>query len=161
MRIEIYHASHYGNGAKVAEELRKQLSGRGHQAAVHHIDEARPKELPPADLYIFGSPGRLGKPIGGARRFLKKVELPPGTKYAIFSTEGAPQPDKKTGRMPTPEEIAKWQRIQPIMDELLASKGLTKVGSMKVYVTELKGPLEEGWERKVEEFAVQLSGPQG
>jgi hypothetical protein len=26
--------------------------------------------------YLFGSPARFGKPIGGMRRFLKKVELP-------------------------------------------------------------------------------------
>jgi len=114
----------------------------------------------PADLYVFGSPGRMGKPIGGARRFLNKVELPPGTKYALFSTEVAPQPDKRTGRMPTDEEMAKWKRIQPVMDELLGPKGLTKAGSAKVLVTGLKGPLEDGWERKVEELAAALSGPQ-
>ncbi|NLK26507.1 MAG: hypothetical protein GX307_08060, partial [Euryarchaeota archaeon] len=91
------------------------------------------------------------------QRFLKKVSLPRGTRYAIFSTEGAPQPDRKTGKMPTPEEIARWQRIQPIMDELLASKGLAKVSSMKVHVIGMKGPLEEGWEKKVEEFAATLS----
>jgi hypothetical protein len=33
---------------------------------------------------------RTGKPIGGMRRFLKKVGLPAGTKYAILTTEMAP-----------------------------------------------------------------------
>jgi hypothetical protein len=74
--------------------------------------------MPPADLYLFSSPGRMGKPIGGMRRFLKKTKLPSGTKYAILTTEGAPQPDKKTGRMPTEEELAKWQRVIPIMNEI-------------------------------------------
>ena len=55
----------------------------------------------------------MGKPIGGMRRFLKKVGLPAGTKYAILTTELAPQPDKKTGRVPTEQEMAKWQRVRP------------------------------------------------
>ncbi len=48
----------------------------------------------------------MGKPIGGMRRFLKAVKLPVGTRYAILTTEAAPRPDKKTGRMPTEEELA-------------------------------------------------------
>lgn len=155
MRIEIYHASKYGNGAEVAEELRRALESKGHQARAQHIKDASPGSLPPADLYIFGSPGRIGKPIGGMRRFLKKVKLPVGTRYALFSTEAMPRPDKN-GRMPTEEEIAKWQRIQPMMDEFLQSNGLKKVAGTKVYVTDLKGPLEEGWQKKVEQFADAL-----
>jgi hypothetical protein len=112
--------------------------------------------MPPADLYLFSSPGRMGKPIGGMRRFLKKAKLPSGTKYAILTTEGAPQPDKKTGRMPTEEEQAKWQRIVPIMNEILQEKGLVKVAEGKILVTGLKGPLEEGWQKKVEAFASQI-----
>ena len=156
MKIEYFHASKYGNGAMVAEEFKKQMAGKGVTVNVHHIRDARPKEMPPADLYLFSSPGRMGKPIGGMRRFLKKTKLPSGTKYAILTTEGAPQPDKKTGRMPTEEELAKWQRIIPIMNEILQEKGLVKVAEGKILVTGLKGPLEEGWQKKVEAFASQI-----
>jgi flavodoxin len=156
MKIEYFHASKYGNGAMVAEEFKKQMAAKGVNVNVHHIRDARPKEMPPADLYLFSSPGRMGKPIGGMRRFLKKAKLPSGTKYAILTTEGAPQPDKKTGRMPTEEEQAKWQRIIPIMNEILQEKGLVKVAEGKILVTGLKGPLEEGWQKKVEAFASQI-----
>jgi len=156
MKVEYFHASRYRNGAMVAEEFKKQMAGKGVTVNVHHIRDARPKEMPPADLYLFSSPGRMGKPIGGMRRFLKKAKLPSGTKYAILTTEGAPQPDKKTGRMPTEEEQAKWQRIIPIMNEILQEKGLVKVAEGKILVTGLKGPLEEGWQKKVEAFASQL-----
>lgn len=156
MRIEIYHASKYGNGAMVAEELRKLLDERGNEVSVSHIQDVSPKALPPADLYIFGSPGRIGKPIGGMRRFLSKVNLPAGTRYALFSTEAAPRPDKN-GRMPTEEEIAKWQHIQPLMDEALQAKGLEKTAALKVYVTDLKGPLEESWRKKVEQLVDSLA----
>lgn len=156
MRIEYFHASKFGNGAKVAEEFKRLMTAKGITVNVHHIRDARPKELPPAELYVFSSPGRIGKPIGNMRRFLKKVQLPPGTRYAILTTEGAPQPDKKTGKMPTEEEIAKWQRVRPIMNELLQSKGLKKVAEGDVLVTGMKGPLEEGWQKKVEAFAATI-----
>ena len=161
MKIELYHASKYGNGAKVAEEFRKLMTMKGHLVNVQSIDDARPKELPQADLYVFGSPTRLGKPIGGMRHFLKKLDLPSGTKYAVFATHVASQPDKKTGKMPSEEEIEKWQRSIPIMDELLRAKGMVKVAEMKTFVLDLKGPLEEGWQKKVESFAAQIIASYG
>ena len=123
MKIEYLHASKHGNGAMVAEEFNKQMAAKGVTVDVHHIREARPDRVPTADLYLFSSPGRMGKPIGGMRRFLKKLRLPAGTRYAILTTEMAPQPDKKTGRIPTEEELAKWQRVRPDHERDLAGCG--------------------------------------
>jgi len=105
------------------------------------------KEIPLADLYLFSSPGRFGKPIGDMRRFLKEANLPAGAKYAVLTTEPAPRPDRK-GQMPTEEEIGKCQRVIPIMNEMLQKKGLVKVADGKILVTGLKGPLEEAGRRK-------------
>jgi len=159
MKIEYFHASKYGNGVLVAEEFKKLMAAKGVAVNVHHVRDAKPREMPPADLYLFSSPGRMGKPRGCVRRFLKKAKLPSGTKYALLITEAAPQPDKKTGQMPTAEEIAKWQRVIPIMNGILGEKGLVKVAEGKVQVTGLKGPLEEGWQKKVEAFVSQIPIP--
>jgi hypothetical protein len=156
MRIEYVHASKFGNGAMVAQEFTKQMAAKGVTVGVQHIREVRPDRLPAADLYLFSSPGRMGKPIGSMRRFLKKLRLPAGTRYAILTTEMAPQPDKKTGQIPTEEEQARWQRVRPIMNELLQGAGLVKVAEDKVLVTGLKGPLEEGWQEKVAAFAARI-----
>jgi menaquinone-dependent protoporphyrinogen IX oxidase len=156
MKIEYFHASKYGNGAMVAEEFEKQMEAMGVTVNIHHICEARPKEMPSADLYLFSSPGRMGKPRGCVRRFLKKARLSSGTKYALLITEAAPQPDKKTGRMPTEEEMAKWQRVIPVMNQILQEKGLVQVAEGKIQVTGIKGPLEDGWQKKVEAFASQI-----
>lgn len=156
MKIEYYHASKYGNGVLVAQEFKRLMEARGAAVAIHHVRDVRPSEVAPAELYVFSSPGRMGKPIRGMRRFLKKVQLPSGSKYAILTTEGAPRPNKKTGLMPTEAEQEKWQRIIPMMNELLAPKGLNKVAEGKVLVTGMKGPLEEGWQKKVEEFAEHI-----
>jgi menaquinone-dependent protoporphyrinogen IX oxidase len=156
MKIEYLHASKFGNGAMVAAEFARLMAGRGVAVEVHHIRELDPTDLPQADLYVFSSPGRMGKPIGRMRRFLRKLNLREGTKYALLTTEMAPSPDKKTGRVPTDEELSKWQRVRPIMNEILESKGLMKVGEDKVYVTAMKGPLEQGWEQKVSAFVATL-----
>ncbi len=145
MKIEYFHASKYGNGARVAEEFQKQMAARGVTVNVHHIRDVRPKEIPPADLYLFSSGGRCGTPRWCVRRFLKKVQLPAGTKYALLTTE-----------MPTPKDRAQWQRVIPILNERLQEKGLTKVAEGTIIVTGIKGPLEEDWQKKVEAFAAQI-----
>lgn len=156
MNIAYYHASKFGNGAMVAEEFRKIMAAKGVTVSVQHIRDANPNDLPKADLYVFSSPGRMGKPKGNARRFLRKVSLKPGTRYAILTTQAAPKPDKKTGKMSTQEEQDRWERVIPIMNELLAARGLTKVTEGAVLVTGIKGPLEEGWQNKVAAFADQI-----
>ena len=46
--------------------------------------------------------------------------------------------------------------IIPIMNEILQDKGLVKVLDDKVFVTGWRGPLEEGWQQKVEAFVTRL-----
>jgi hypothetical protein len=156
MNIAYYHASKFGNGAMVAQEFTKIMTARGVTVSVQHIRDANPKDLSKADLYVFSSPGRMGKPKGNARRFLRTVSLEPGTRYAILTTQAAPKRDRKTGKMPTQEEQDRWERVIPIMNELLEAKGLTKVAEGAVLVTGIKGPLEEGWQNKVAGFADQI-----
>ena len=152
MKIEYFHASKFGNGASVAEEFKRQMRLKGVSVEVHHIRDMKRKALPAADLYLFSSPGRIGKPIGSMRRFLRKLSLPVGTKYAVLTTEAAPKPDRKTGRIPIEDQLAKYQRVRPIMNEILEAKGLINVAEDKILVTGLKGPLEEGWQEKVAAF---------
>jgi len=156
MKIEYYHASKYGNGTKVAEEFKEQMAARGITVNIHHVKDAKPKEIPPADLYLFSSPGRFGKPIGDMQHFLKKVNLLPGTKYAVMVTELCPKPDSSIERIPSEGETGKCQRVIPIMNKMLQDKGLVKVAEGKVFVTGIKGPLEKEWQKEVEAFASRI-----
>jgi menaquinone-dependent protoporphyrinogen IX oxidase len=156
MKIEYFHASKYGNGAKVAEEFQRQMAARGVTVNVQHVRRIKPKEIPSADLYVFSSPGRFGKPIGDMRGFLKKAKLPAGTKYAVLVTELAPEPEKAIRIPSTEEELGKCQRVIPVMNEILQKKGLVKVGEGKIFVTGLKGPLEANWQNEVEAFVSRI-----
>lgn len=158
MKIEYLHASAYGNGATIAEEFGRQMAAKGVTVQVRHIREAKPKELPPADLYLFSSPARFGKPIRGMRRFLKKVELPAGTRYAILTTEAAAHPDP-AGRVPSDEQMAGWTRVRPMMNDILRGKGLVEVAEGRIRVTGVKGPLEEGWQHTVEALVASIPVP--
>jgi len=156
MKIEYLHASKFGNGATVAGEFKQQMANRGVAVELHHIREIKPREMPAADLYVFSSPGRMGRPIREMRRFLRDLTLPAGTRYAILTTEMAPRPDKRTGRMPTEEEICRFQHVRPIMNEALQRNGMVTVAEDKIYVMDLKGPLEEGWRGKVATFVALI-----
>ena len=159
MKIEYIHASKFGNGAEVAAEFKQLMATRGIGVEIHHIRDLPPSQIPPADLYVFSSPGRFGKPIRGMRRFLQALSLPTGTRYAVLTTEAAPRVSNKTGRLPSEEELVQMgQRVRPIIREILNGKGLVEIVEERVYVTKLRGPLEEGWQQKVEEFVAQLVG---
>lgn len=154
MIIEYYHASKYGNGVRVAEEFCRLMAARGVVVNIHHVKKVKPKEIAPADLYVFSSPGRFGKPIGDIRGFLGKAQFAPGTRCAVLTTEMALQPDKKTGKVSTEDGAS--QKVLPAMRETLQAKGLKEVAEMRVYVLGTKGPLEDGWQSKVEAFAQMI-----
>jgi flavodoxin len=156
MKIVYVHGSKFGNGETVARAFAHEMAARGVEVEVQHVSDADPRSMAPADLYVFSSPGRMGKPIRAMRRFLKELALPAGTRYALLTTEMAPRPDRKTGRLPTEEEICRFQKVRPIMHDLLGAHGLVPVGEDKVYVTDIKGPLEDGWGDKVTTFAAAL-----
>ena len=160
-KIAYFHASRYGNGEKVAEEFRRLMAEREVKVEVQHIKRSRPKEMPPADLYVFSAPGRMGRPKGNMRRFLKKMHLPAGSRCAVLTTEGAPRPDPKTGQLPDPAEQEKWQRVTPIMLEILESRGLQILARGKVLVMGMKGPLEEDWQQKVAAYVAELAAFMG
>lgn len=138
----------------IAEEMRRAFDAKGHQISVHHIDDVKSKDLPSADLFIFGSPTRMGGPIGSMKKFLKKAPMASGAKYAIFATHADEVPDKKTGRVPTEEELNHRRRTITDLDNILKGKGLVKVTD-KVFTVRpdtMKGPLKDGWQNKVEQF---------
>jgi len=141
MKVCIAYESKYGNGKKVVDHLENTLKGKGHEVQVCLARETKPNAMPQADLYIFHSPTHAGSPVGKVKKLLKKMEIPhQDAKYALTITSIDPEP----------RTLAK-------MEALVQPKGMTKVtDGMHVRVTGMKGPLEDGWEEKVEAFASEL-----
>ncbi len=156
MRAAIYYESKSGNNQKIAERLKELLTAKGYQMEVHRISDSDPRAVTPADLYIFSSPTRMGKPARSVRKFLNKVQLPPSAKYALIATHVVARPNKRTGVVPTEEESARWRKTLPIMTELLDGKG-SKVAEEKVFVKDMQGPLEDDWEKKVEALVERIT----
>lgn len=152
MNVVYVHASRFGNGAQVAEEVAARMAEHSVAVEVRHVREVRGRTLPPAELYIFSSPGRMGRPQGALRRLLKRLRLPAGTRYGLLTTEMGPQPDARTGRIATEEEYAVWERVRPIMKEILDGKGAVLVAEDRVRVVAMRGPLEERWKDTVHGF---------
>jgi flavodoxin len=141
MKVCITYESKFGNGKKCAHYLSGAITNKGHETEIFSIREVKPNSLPQADLYVFSSPTHVGSPPGKMKKFLKKLEInQEGTKYALVAT----YMDPKTKTLEK-------------MEALLSPKGMTKVSDgLKIKVTGMKGPLEEGFEQKLEEFATNI-----
>jgi flavodoxin len=142
MKVCIAYESKYGNGKKVVDHMENVLKGKGHEVQVCLARETKPNAMPQADLYIFHSPTHMMSPVGKVKKLLKKMEIPKDAKYALTATHQEPS-----------------ARTVDKMEAFLKSKDLTKAtDGLMIRVTGMKGPLEEGWEQKVEAFASELSG---
>ena len=138
MQICIVYFSRFGNNRISSEALGKYFREKGHTALVYSIVEVKAETIPKAELYIFGSPTRMGNPPRKVVRFLKRLKLPvEAARYAIINT--------------CAEESSK------VLDKLAAildGKGCKSVHQgLKIKVLSMKGPLEDGYELKLTEFA--------
>ena len=102
MHIEYLRAS-YGDGADVAEQSRATSRSAGSTSTSTTSTRSTPPGGSGGPVRLR-SPGRVGRPRGTMRRFLEKLGLPAGRRYAVLTTEVAPRPDKRAGRLPTEEE---------------------------------------------------------
>ncbi|MBC8387739.1 MAG: flavodoxin family protein [Actinobacteria bacterium] len=141
MKINITYTSKFGNGKKCVEELKGILEKKGQEVEVFSISETKPNKLPEADIYIFSSPVRMFVLPLKMRGFLKRFKpLKSDSKYALMTTYITQEP----------MAFAK-------MDKLLEGKGMKKVTTgFCAKVKEIKGPLEEGYRKKLEDFAEEL-----
>jgi flavodoxin len=141
MKVCIAYESRFGNGKKLVEHMQRTISKKGHDVEIYSIRETKPDSLPNVDVYIFSSPTQIGGPPGKMKKFLKKLKInQEGARYALMETYM--YPESKT--------------LQK-MEEILQSKGMTKISDeVSIKVNGMKGPLEEGYEEKLEEFIKKI-----
>lgn len=140
MTISIIYHTHFGNNALVAGFLSDTLESKGYGVSVHPISEAGPSEIPASDLYIIGSPTQIGTLPMRVGRFLRRLKIPSGSRFAVFVTHAEPgsgAPGKITAAM---EAHGAESAAEPLM----------------LTVKDLKGPLEDEWESKVTNWSGNL-----
>jgi flavorubredoxin len=138
MKVQIFYESKFGNGKKCVEYLGNVISAKGHDVVTNSIREVKPNSIRQSDLYIFSSPTRMGNAHGKMKKFLKKMDIPgEGKKYALIATYADPETKALT-----------------TMEDLVKAKGLNKAtDGIKIKVNGMKGPLEDSYEEKLDEFA--------
>jgi len=144
MNISIIYESKYGNGKKSMTYLETSLRKKGHSVQLMSVHEVKPKSLPEVDLYIFSAPNRMGKIIRSMRKFLEKIDIKnPKAQYIVVNTCLNPLSSQDKGL----EQ----------MEEILSNKNISKLfDGLKLKVMAMKGPLEAGYEKKLEELALKI-----
>jgi menaquinone-dependent protoporphyrinogen IX oxidase len=147
-KVWFIHNTKFGNSEKLANELAEKLKSN------FEVEVGNIKEV---DLKVIGN----DKPIAlvlaarivafqidaGIRKFLKKltdVLAEPIPKVAVFYTHASPWADKKKNQME--KALKKATCIGEICPEYL-----------EVRMQKIEGPAEEGYEPKVDEFAIKLT----
>ena len=141
MNISIIYESKYGNGKEAMMYLENLLRKKGHSVHLLSIHEVNPRLLPESHLYIFSAPNAFGKIVRSMRKFLEKIEIKnPNVRYVLVNTCLNPSSGQDKGL----EQ----------MDEILRQKNISTLSEgLKLKVMAMKGPLESGFEKKLDELA--------
>jgi flavorubredoxin len=140
MNISIIYESKYGNGKEAMTYLETILKKKGNSVQLVSIHEIKPRSLPESDLYIFSAPNAFGKIVRSMRKFLDKIEIKNSSAhYILVNTCLNPASGQDKGL----EQ----------MEEILQTKNISKLSEgLKLKVMAMKGPLEAGYEKKLDEF---------
>jgi flavorubredoxin len=144
MKVCIVYDSKYGNGKKCMEYLHDVINKKDHNVEMISIHDIEPTLIPTADLYVFSSPTQMGRPSSNMKRFLKKIQINnKSTKYALVTTCMYPPNTKCLEKM----------------EKLLSSKNISKISDgLMIKVTGMNGPLDSGYEEKLDAFANNILG---
>lgn len=142
MDYVIVYWSRYGNGKKIVETLETKLKNKKFKTQIFTTDEADPKNMPNADLYVFSAPAEAFNVQKNMRSFMKKLEGMDNKKYAIINTHCM---QKKN-----------WLHK---MDKLLSKKSMVKVADVDFHIgknAKTGDDISEGWEDKLNEFVKKI-----
>jgi sulfite reductase alpha subunit-like flavoprotein len=145
-KISISYLTKYGNNKTAMEHLSMLLKAKGHEVLLFDVSESGPEQVPLSDLYVFSSSTHIGGLPGKMNKFMEKFPHKSG-RYALSVTHMVEKsgPEKNSGK------------VLKIMAEDLREVGLTNVvDPLSLTVTGMKGPFEDGWQKKVELFAVAI-----
>ena len=155
MKILIIYDSYFGNTAKVAQTIKETMAGKS-DVEVLKIDEYDKSRLQGVDLLIAGSPTRAFSPtkkISSAIKSIRKTEAE-GMSFAAFDT-----------RISMDDINVKFIRYMQnkrggaadILAKYLAKKSINMIVPPAGFiVAESEGPLKDGEDQKIKDWAKQI-----
>ena len=140
MKTAIIYFSKFGNNKNISEKLAEMLREGGGEADVYSAADKLPGDLN-ADLFVFSSPTRMGNPPGKIKKTVRKIIPKAGAGFAVINSCGG----------------ADQTKVPAVLGELAEGRGLKQTAeALLLTVTGMQGPLEEGYETKLKEFADKL-----
>ena len=141
MKVNIGYFTKFGNNKNISEKLGELLREKGAEAEVFSVAEKQPASMVESDIYVFSSPTRMGNPPGKIKRFVKKCNVPAGAGYAVVNSTGGPEQSK----------------VLSGIGSLCEEKGMKKAAEgVILQIKDMKGPLEAGYEKKLNSLADTL-----
>ncbi len=141
MKYVIIYWSRYGNGEKIVNYIAKKFNGKKADTKILKTNEADPKAMPNADLYVFSAPTEAFSIQRDMKTFMKGLEGMQDKKYAIINTHAM----KKSA-------LSK-------MEKILHKKKMIKIADIDFKigdgVKEGNG-LPQGWQEKIDAFIAKL-----
>jgi len=141
-RISICYLTKYGNNRTAMQYLKERLGKHGHEVRLFSINDTKPDDVPPSDLYVFSTPVHVGKPPRKMRSFIKRFKCQAGgSRYALIVTHASELSGEKWS--PT--------RTVGMMHEMLKDKGMLPLTQeLLIRVKDIKGPLEDDYQKKID-----------
>ena len=137
--------SRYGHNKQIVNYLKDTLESKGHSAQVLNADEADPKSLPDAGVYIFSAAAEAFRIQKNMRNFMKSMDGLQGKKCAIINTHAM----KKRN----------WLKS---MDKMVSKKNMDKITETDFVIGEgqNKGEgLSDDWQSHLNSFIEKLENP--
>lgn len=141
----VYHTK-YGNGKIICESLAKGLTEAGHTVTLEMTDV---KDLPDADFIVVSSPTRAGRMMGPVKHFISRELRKDSWKGKPFIAVGTGMRPEGTGK-----KTDEWgaRSAEKVYATLVAAGLKPLMDAQKFFVSEMKGPLEDGEPERAEEL---------
>ena len=158
MKALVVYDSVYGNTGQIAQAIGQGL-GAQEDVQVLRVGDVKPELLPGLTLLIVGSPTQKFNPLGTTTRFLKGIgkDALRGVRVAAFDTRFSPADIEKVRILAF--LVSRFgYAAEPIAKRLQKKGGKLAIAPEGFYVTDTKGPLQEGELERAANWASQIVG---
>ena len=141
MNYTIIYFSRFGNGKKIVDYVSEKLNEKKAKTHILKINEADPKAMPKADVYIFSAPAEAFSLQRDMKAFMINLEGMNEKKYAIINTHAMKK--NRLGKM----------------EKILSKKNMVKTAELEFQVGKdykTGNALPENWKEKVDGFVVKI-----